>query len=204
MKVRVKTIFPVVSAMLVGLGPLVSTTRAAGDGGTSAAPPGGWLEIILFYAVAAATVIAALGVCISRNIVRMAIWLFVALGSVALLYFLLAANFIGAIQLIIYAGGTLILLVFGVMLTSRSPWVRYEAPKIELLGAGLVCIALFVTLAVVLCRAAWPGTEAAAPGTPVADIGRRLLTTYVVPFEVAGVLLMIVMVGAAHLARQEK
>jgi NADH-quinone oxidoreductase subunit J len=90
------------------------------------------------------------------------------------------------------------------MLTSRSPWVRYEAPKIELFGAGLVCLALFVTLAVVLVRAAWPETEAAVPGAAVADIGRRLLTTYLVPFEVAGVLLMIVMVGAAHLARQEK
>lgn len=204
LNVPMKTILPVVLAMLVGLGPMASAALAAGDGAMTAAAPGGWLEIILFYAVAAVTVIAALGVCISRNIVRLAVWLFVALGSVALLYFLLAASFLGAIQLIVYAGGTLILLVFGVMLTSKSPWVRYDAPKIEVLGAGVVCLALFLTLAIVLCRAAWPETEAAVAGTSVADIGRRLLTTYVVPFEVAGILLMIVMVGAAHLARQEK
>jgi len=204
MNVRVKTILPAILATLVGFGSTASTALATGGNAPIAAPPGGVLEVIVFYAVAFATVVSALGVCVSRNIVRMAVWLFLALGSVALLYFLLAASFIGAIQLIVYAGGTLILLVFGVMLTSKSPWVRWEAPKLEVLGAAVVCLALFVTLSIVLCRAAWPEAEVAVPGTPVADIGRRLLTTYVVPFEVAGVLLMIVMVGAAHLARQEK
>lgn len=167
-------------------------------------PPGGLLEAVLFYMVAAVTVICALGVCISRNIVRMAVWLFGALGSVALLYFLLAANFIAAIQLIVYVGGTLILLIFGVMLTSRSPWVRFQPRKLELIGAAVVCVALLAALCVVLIGAIWPVVEVAVPGVAVADLGRRLLTTYLVPFEVAGVLLMIVMVGAAHLARQEK
>ncbi|MGD2111038.1 MAG: NADH-quinone oxidoreductase subunit J [Phycisphaerae bacterium] len=201
---RVTSRFVTALAMLLGVGSMSSTVLAAGGSVPTAAPPGGVLEGILFYVVAVATVMSALGVCISRNIVRMAVWLFLTLGSVALLYFLLAASFLGAIQLIVYAGGTLILLAFGVMLTSKSPWVRYDAPKIEFVGAGVVCLALFITLAVVLCRAAWPEAETAVPGTPVADIGRRLLTTYLVPFEVAGVLLMIVMVGAAHLARQEK
>ncbi len=79
--------------------------------------------------MAAATVFSAIGVCVSRTVVRMAIWLFCALGGVAMLYFLLAATFIGAIQLIVYSGGTLILLVFGVMLTSKSPWIKLETPK---------------------------------------------------------------------------
>ena len=59
-------------------------------------------------------------------------------------------------------------------------------------------------LIVVLGGAVWRGTEQVVPGTPVASLGERMLTTYLVPFEVAGVLLMIVMVGAAHLARQER
>ena len=134
----------------------------------------------------------------------MAVWLFGALGSVALLYFLLAANFLGVIQLIVYAGGTLVLLVFGVMLTAKSPWVRFEPPRIELIGAGIVCAALFVTLCIVLGRTAWSSAEGVVPGASMVDIGTRLLTIYLVPFEAAGVLLMIVMVGAAHLARQEK
>ena len=169
-----------------------------------AAPPGGLLEALLFYGVAAATVIASLGICIGKNIVRMAVWLFIALGSVALLYFLLAATFLAAIQLMVYAGGTLILLVFGVMLTSKSPWARFEPRKLELTAAAVVCGTLLVTLCAVMHRTIWPATEGVVAGAAVADFGRQLMTTYVVPFEVAGVLLMIVMVGAAHLARQEK
>lgn len=171
---------------------------------TNASAPGGLLEAFLFFTVAGSTVLSALGVCIAKNIVRMAVWLFVGLGSVAMLYFLLAANFLGAIQLIIYAGGTLVLLVFGVMLTSKSPWVRFDPPKVELIAAGVVCLALVVSLCVVFARTVWFGVETIVPGATVAAFGERLLTTYLVPFEVAGVLLMIVMVGAAHLARQEE
>jgi len=177
---------------------------AAGSDATNAAPSGGLLELALFYAVAGATVASALGVCVSKNIVRMAVWLFMALGSVSMLYFMLAANFLAAIQLIVYAGGTLVLLIFGVMLTSKSPWVRFDTPKVELVGAGVVCLALAACLSVILSRTTWAGTKEIVPGATVAALGERMLTTYLVPFEVAGVLLMIVMVGAAHLARQEQ
>ena len=181
-----------------------SAASAQQAGVTSAAAPGGLLEAFLFYAVAGPTVVSALAVCFCKNIVRMAVWLFVALGSVALLYLMLAANFLAAIQLIVYAGGTLILLIFGVMLTSKSPWVRFGPGKGELLLAALVCGAMIAALCMVLSSASWSGPVGMVPGASVADLGVSLLTKYVVPFEIAGVLLMIVMVGAAHLARQEK
>jgi len=212
MVLRVRTI--AVPFVIVGVAFVLSASTASAvespgtlshrTGVTDAAPPGGLLEAALFYAVAASVLIAALGVCLTKNIVRMAVWLLVALGSVAMLYFLLAANFLAAIQLIVYAGGTLVLLIFGVMLTSKSPWVRFEPGKLEYLLAILVCGALVITLCGVLTQAVWSGPEGIVPGASVADLGRSLMTTYVVPFEVAGVLLMIVMVGAAHLARQEK
>lgn len=179
-------------------------TATQPPGPTMVEPPGGLLEGLMFYAVAIATVVSAIGVCLTKSVVRMAVWLFVALGSVAMLYFLLAATFIGAIQLIVYAGGTLILLVFGVMLTSKSPWVRYEPPKSEIASAGIVCGMLWVVLCLMLLQASWPFDPRPLAGVAVADIGRALMTTYVVPFEAAGVLLMIVMVGAAHMARQDK
>ena len=172
-------------------------------GVTDAAPPGTILEWLMFNVVAGGAALSALGVCISRNIVRMAVWLFITLGSIALLYFLLAANFLGAIQLIVYAGGTLVLLIFGVMLTSKSPWVKFEPGKGELLLATAVCGTLLTVLTIVLSRATWAGVEQVVPGAPLSAWGEALLTRYLVPFEVAGVLLMIVMVGAAHLARQE-
>lgn len=190
---------------------ILTATRAAlaSSGDTAAdvvkaAPPGGLLEAFLFYLVGGSAVIAALGVCISTNIVRMAVWLFVALGSVAMLYFLLAASFLGAIQLIVYAGGTLILLIFGVMLTSKSPWARFTPSKGELVAATVVCGGLLSALCFVITRAGFTLVHEGLPGTAIADIGRALLTRYIVPFEVAGVVLMIVMVGAAHLARQEQ
>lgn len=192
-----------IAAIVMALLGSSSMAFGASSDATNAARPGGLLEGALFYAVAGATVASALGVCVSKNIVRMAVWLFMALGSVSMLYFLLAANFLGAIQLIVYAGGTLVLLIFGVMLTSKSPWARFDTPKVELVGAGVVCLALAVCLCTVLSRTTWAGTLEVVPGATVAAIGERMLTTYVVPFEVAGVLLMIVMVGAAHLARQE-
>ena len=166
---------------------------------------GGMVEAALFYLVAAVTAGSALGVCATRNIVRMAVWLFVALGAVAMLYLLLAAPFLAAIQLVVYAGGTLILLIFGVMLTSKSPWVRFDCPKLEMVAATGVCLLLLVCLVIVLTGSTFTaGPQAATTGSTVADLGRRLMTTYLVPFEVGGVLLMIVMVGAAHLARQER
>jgi NADH:ubiquinone oxidoreductase subunit 6 (subunit J) len=180
------------------------TQSALPETGVPTAVQGGLLEILLFNLTAGGVVISVFGVCISRNIVRMAVWLFICLGSVAMLYFMLAANFLGAIQLIVYAGGTLVLLVFGVMLTSKSPWVKFECSKVELLCAALVCGSLLTCLCIVFSQTIWAGTQALVPGASLAAIGETLLTTYLVPFEVAGVLLMIVMVGAAHLARQEE
>ncbi len=166
-------------------------------------PASALLEPLFFYMFAFATVISALAICVSRNIVRMAIWLFATLASVAMLYFLLAAYFIAAIQLIVYAGGTLVLLIFGVMLTAKSPWARMETPKRELLSAGIVCVLLGSALIWTLSITQWPEVQLAGP-QPVEVLGRELLTTYLVPFEAASVLLLAVMIGAAYLARQEK
>ncbi len=176
---------------------------AAGDPGVPNAVAGGWLETLLFNLVAGGVVISVIGVCVSRNIVRMAVWLFMCLGSVAMVYFMLAATFLGAIQLIVYAGGTLVLLIFGVMLTSKSPWVKFEAGALETIAAGGVCVALTAALCMVLGRTTWHAAEAIVPGPAITRIGEELITKYLVPFEVAGVLLFIVMVGAAYLARQE-
>lgn len=193
--------------VLVGLASTMVFADDATDAvhriGVTDAAPGGWMEAALFYAVGGMAALCAVGVAASKNIVRMAVWLFGALGSVAMLYFLLSANFLGAIQLIVYAGGTLVLLIFGVMLTSRSPWKTFAPRRWEVLSAAAVCGGLLAALGVVLRRTVWYTAEGVVPGAAVADIGRRLLTTYVIPFEVAGVLLFVVMVGAAHLARQD-
>src|ERR1700726_2105107 len=93
------------------------------------------MTTILFYMFALLTAGSALAVVLSRNIVRMAVFLLFSLAGVAGLYFLLSAEFLAAAQLVIYAGGTLILIVFGVMLTSKSPYSRFEASGREVIIA---------------------------------------------------------------------
>jgi NADH-quinone oxidoreductase subunit J len=161
-------------------------------------------EAIAFYVVAAIVAASALGCVIARNIVRMALCLLGTLGGVALLYFLLAANFLGVIQLVVYAGGTLVVIVFGVMLTSRAAGIQLRPKRIETLCGALVCLALLAGLSVILVRTAWPAARGAPPAVDVARFGTELLSTYLVPFELVSVLLLAVMIGAGYLAQPAK
>ncbi len=161
-------------------------------------------EAIAFYLLAAVVTAFALGCVLASNIVRMALCLLGTLGGVALLYFLMAANFLGAIQLIVYAGGTLIVIVFGVMLTSRAYGTKLRVRPLEMIGAAVVTLALLAGLTAILVRTAGPVVSPSTPDFGVAQIGTELLSTYLVPFEVISVLLLAVMIGAAYLVQPEK
>jgi NADH:ubiquinone oxidoreductase subunit 6 (subunit J) len=182
---------------------LAQAPAESGEAVTQTAQPGGALEALMFYLFAAVVLGSGLAICISTNVVRMAVYLFVTLAGIAVLYFLLLANFIAVIQLIVYAGGTLILLIFGVMLTSKSPWARFDVKRSEMIAAGAVCIVFAAALLALVVNANWPVTEATVAGPQVADFGHQLMTTYLVPFEAVSVLLLVVMIGAALMARQE-
>src|SRR5947199_10283302 len=101
------------------------------------------LSVLLFFVVAAATAASALGVVLSRNIVRAAVWLLFTLIGVSLTYFMLGAEFLGASQLIIYVGGTLVLVVFGVMLTASGPFLQLKTRAEEWAIGGALAAALF-------------------------------------------------------------
>jgi NADH:ubiquinone oxidoreductase subunit 6 (subunit J) len=190
-----------VAAVLLAAEPAGAQQAAPGD----VAQAGGSLHDVLFYVFGGITMISALGVVFSTNIVRTATWLFGALGAVAVLFFLLLANLLGAIQLIVYAGGILVLIVFGIMLTSKSPWMRYDPKPVEVIVGCAVCLVLLIGLTTVLTQADWAAGAKPADGVfPVAELGQALLTDYLLPFEVASVLLLAVMVGAAYLARPER
>ncbi len=162
------------------------------------------LETLAFYIMAGFAAGSAVGVVVSTNIIRTAVFLLGTLGSVAGLYFLLDANLIAAIQLIVYAGGTLILIIFGVMLTSKSPWIRFDATRGQIIVACLVAAMMFAGLCILLLPGEWSGGSVLEQSPRVKDVGEALLTDYLVPFEVASVLLLVVMIGAAYLARPEK
>jgi len=159
----------------------------------------------LFYLFAAVALGSAVCVVASRNVVRMAVALLFTLVGVAGLYFLLNAEFLAAVQLVVYAGGTLILIVFGVMLTSKSPFSRFEPKRGEVavaLAAGALLLWVLVVAVLNWTRAhPSPAADGHAVPYPVATLGQALLGDYLVPFELASVLLLAVMIGSAYLAK---
>ena len=166
------------------------------------------MAIALFYALAALVVVGVIGVMTGRHIVHMAIQLLAALLGVAGLYVLLSAEFIAAAQLVIYVGGTLVLIIFGVMLTARTGTNVLRPGKFEAVIAALAGAALLVVLVIAIT-----GTDTAAhygmtidgaspaPAEMVQPLGDALLGRYLLPFELASLLLLAVMLGAAYLAR---
>jgi NADH-quinone oxidoreductase subunit J len=161
-------------------------------------------ETFLFLTLSGAMVASSLAIVFTHDIVRSAAWLLGALGAAAGLYLLLAANFLAAVQLIVYAGGILVLISFGVMLTGRGFFVRFEPRPIEVALAGLAGLVLLGGLAILLVGRDWPVRATPAELARVRTIGQALLTDWLVPFELVSVLLLAVMIGAAYLARPER
>jgi len=165
----------------------------------------------------------AVGVVLADNVVRMALYLVLSLGATAGLFFLAGAEFIGAMQLMIYVGGTLVLLVFGVMLTAQAPFVSIKTSAGDRVLAGIVAASL---LALLLQAAfsvdAWKrpalGEVSQPSATPLgmALLGARVddpaagapaaqaRSGYLLPFEIVSVHLLGVLVGAAYLARAKR
>jgi NADH-quinone oxidoreductase subunit J len=157
---------------------------------------------VLFYLFAIMTGASAICVVASRNIVRTAVYLLFALIGVTGIYFLLGAEFLAAVQLVVYVGGTLILIVFGVMLTSKSPFSRFEPQATEVVLTICISSILFVSLIVAILRTSFPNSPGGSEAYPMALLGQALLGDYLIPFELASAILLIVMIGAAYLAKR--
>ncbi len=163
------------------------------------------LQTIVFYFFVLLTIVAAGVVVFSRNIVHAAFALLFAFFGVAGIYVFLMADFLAVTQLMIYVGGILVLLLFGVMLTSKQVNVDIRTSNFQLIPAAMIAGALFGFLAGVLVFTPW--REGTNPSTPEATgplLGELLLTKYVLPFEVASMVLLVALVGAALIARREK
>ncbi len=211
----------------------------------------------LFWVVALLTGACAVAVVVSQNIVRAATWLLFSLGGVSALFFLLGADFVGATQLLVYVGGTLVLVIFGVMLTAQGPFVNMKTGPAEWAISGLVGLALLGVLVLsslsvgVPFRAVAPTVREFAPRHILADeliqqpdktppeksanaanvvansqhtdvIGESFLglgvgpaykerpggrvqrTHYFLPFLIVSVHLLVVLIGAAYLARAKR
>lgn len=160
------------------------------------------MQAVLFYIFAAVTLAGAVGVVLSRNIVRMAFQLLVALLGVAALYFLLAAEFLAAVQLVVYVGGTLVLIIFGVMLTARATMLTMTSTRAESVAGIVSGLLVLCGLIASIVRTRFADQPHTPDAYPVRSLGQALLGDYLAPFEIASLLLLAVMIGAAHLARR--
>jgi NADH-quinone oxidoreductase subunit J len=163
------------------------------------------LSSALFYLFAGMTAVSAIAVAASRNVVRMAVALLFTLMGVAGLYFLLNAEFLAAVQLVVYAGGTLILIIFGVMLTSKSPFSRFTPKPAEVAVAVVIGAVLLFGLVWGIRQTTFADNPIQTHDNyPVDRLGQVLLGDFLVPFEIVSVLLLVVMIGAAYLAKARR
>jgi NADH-quinone oxidoreductase subunit J len=158
----------------------------------------------VFFLVAAFTTAAAFLVVLAKNIVHCAIALVFTFFGVAALYVLLDAEFLAAVQVLLYVGGITILLLFAIMLTSRISAGGVKIMNEQVGMSAVVVFAIFALMAIASLKGfALVGSPPPA-SYATASLGRLLLTTYVLPFEAVSILLLAAMVGAIILARRER
>jgi NADH:ubiquinone oxidoreductase subunit 6 (subunit J) len=159
------------------------------------------LSVIAFLGLAGLTLGSAGVVAFSKNIIHSALALLGTFMGIAGLYITLSADFLAATQILVYVGGTLTLILFAVMLTSRIEDMKESNPRSGLAVAfGLVTVVLLV-LGKVATSTNWPSeAKAAMPST--AKLGHAFLGEYLLPFEIGSVVLLGAMIGAVVLARR--
>jgi len=159
---------------------------------------------IAFYILAFITVASAIVVVSARNIVYSAFALLFTFFGVAGLYVLLNADFIAVTQVLIYVGGILVLIIFGIMLTTKF----FNVPiKTEILHVGpaiVVTGAIMGTLVGVILKTKWFNVMNVQWENTTKKIGEKLMTDFILPFEVASVVLLVALLGAVIIARREK
>ena len=154
------------------------------------------LTTILFYLFASVTLGSATIMVFSKNIVHSAFALMFTLMGVAALYVLLYADFLAATQLLVYVGGILILILFGVMLTSQGYSLSFKTITVNLLPASLISVAVAVLLIFAFLSTDWTISEVAERSDTVYDLGMLLMGDYILPFIAVGVLLLVAIIGA--------
>lgn len=160
------------------------------------------LPVALFYAFALLTVGSAAGVAFSRSIVYSAFALMGTLFGVAAMYVFLAADFLAAVQLLIYIGGILVLILFAVMLTHRIE-VQVSNRSVGRVPALVVVGGVAAVMGWAVRRTAWPVVASLPDAPSTYAIGNGFLGPYVLPFELASFVLLAVLVGAIVISRKE-
>lgn len=159
---------------------------------------------IIFYILAAITLGGAILAVTSAKIFRSAIYLLFSLIGIAGLYFWLNYEFIAAVQVVVYVGGIVVLIIFSIFLTAGSGGDMKDPVKVRSLFAGLACLAGYCLVYYVIQRTEFAGTLEPSIGSEVKTIGEQMLSTtthgYLLPFEAVSMLLLAAMIGCIVIA----
>jgi NADH-quinone oxidoreductase subunit J len=166
--------------------------------------PADFLIAAAFYVLAAAAIGGAIGIILARGIFRSALFLIMSLAAVAAIFVILGADFLGAVQVLIYVGAIMVLIIFGIMLTPGHVELRDVGGPGQTAAAIFVAGAVFLVTAVVVGVSAWPRSTLVPMDVPTTELlGRALFSTYALPFEIASILLLVAMIGAIVIARED-
>jgi NAD(P)H-quinone oxidoreductase subunit 6 len=157
---------------------------------------------VVFYLLAGLALFCALAVAFSRNILHSAFALMGTLAAVAGLYFSLGADFLGVVQLLVYVGGIMVLILFAVLLTRDITDIKVSNLSISMLG-GVPAALLVLGMVIKTVGTGEPFKRVAVVAAPTVErIGDALLREYLLPFEIASVVLLAALVGAMVIARR--
>ncbi|MEW5922893.1 MAG: NADH-quinone oxidoreductase subunit J [Candidatus Zixiibacteriota bacterium] len=157
----------------------------------------------VFYLLSLALILSALMVVTLKNIFHCAIFLIITLFCVAGIYILLHAEFLAAVQVLIYVGAVSVLMIFAIMLTSQLTSKKIEQTNEQVTVAGLVSLAFLGSSMCAMLKTRWNIGEVTLPENNIMSLGKLLMTDFVLPFEVVSILLLAALIGAVVLARKE-
>jgi NADH-quinone oxidoreductase subunit J len=158
----------------------------------------------VFYLFAALTVGSAAVVVLARSLIYSAFALLFTFFGVAGLYVLLGADFLAATQLLIYVGGILVLLLFGVMLTHKIYDLDLRSEVTQPLAGWLIAVGLFASLTLIAVQTEWAAGAPRSPAPTTRTIGEMFMGPFLLPFEAASILLLVALMGAAMIVRRKK
>jgi NADH-quinone oxidoreductase subunit J len=159
---------------------------------------------ITFWVGAVASIAAAYLMVVSiKNLIRAALALTTVLGGVATMYALLGADFLAVAQLVVYIGAIMVLIIFAIFMTPGQVDVPGLVGRGQRLGAALVALAVGVISVAVVITTPWRQREVLLDIPTAEAIGGLMLTRYVLPFEIASILLTVALIGAIVIARED-
>jgi NADH:ubiquinone oxidoreductase subunit 6 (subunit J) len=158
----------------------------------------------VFYLLTFIILVASMLVVTLKNIFHSALFLILTLFAVAGIYILLDAEFLAAVQVLIYVGAVAVLMIFAIMLTSQMTSTRIKQSNEQVVVAFFICAGFLLSSLGSVHGTVWRLVEIAMPENNTLTLGKYLMTEYVLPFEVVSILLLAAMIGAIVLARRER